>query len=261
MSDAPATAAGIVLVTGAAQGMGAHHAQRLASSGWHVCVTDVRDVSGVVTRITDAGGKASGHHLDVTSPDSWHDVVQEVAATTGALHALVNNAGISRRRRFTDTDTDSWNSTLDVNLSGAFYGMKAVHALMASSGGGSIVNVSSISGMVGYFSPAYAASKWGLRGLSKSAAGEFASAGIRVNSIHPGLVDTPLLENSEKFVDASLRSVPLGRTATVDEISDLVCYLVSDASRYITGAEITIDGGLTASGLYHRITTDSEGDL
>lgn len=250
-----------VLVTGAASGMGARHAERLAASGWHVCAADINSVSEVIDTVTAAGGSARGYRLDVTCPQSWREVVQEIENATGGLHGLVNNAGISRRRRFLETDDDTWLKTLNVNLSGAFYGMKAVHDLMAKTGGGAIVNISSISGMTGYFSPAYAASKWGLRGLSKSAAGEFAVDNIRVNSVHPGLVGTPLLADSGAFIESSLQSVPMKRMADLDEVSDLVDYLLSERSSYITGAEIAIDGGLTSSGLYHRIISESGGEL
>lgn len=260
MSDSGTTAR-TVLVTGAANGMGAHHAERLATDGWHVCVADIEDSSEVVESIVASGGRASGYELDVTSPRAWRSVVDAVRGDFGRLDGLVNNAGVSRRLGFLDTPDDIWEQTLRVNLSGAFHGMKAVHDLMSEAGGGAIVNVSSIAGMVGYFSPAYAASKWGLRGLSKSAAGEFAAGGIRVNSIHPGLVGTQLLANSGAFVDASLDSVPWGRMGSLDEVSDLVGYLLSESSGYITGAEIAIDGGLTSNGLYHRITNESGGQL
>lgn len=260
MSD-DATTVRTVLVTGAANGMGAHHAERLAADGWHVCAADITDTAEVVDSITESGGRASGYELDVGSPGAWRSVIDAIRSDLGRLDGLVNNAGISRRLSFLDTPDDIWEQTLRVNLAGPFYGMKAAHDLLSETGGGSIVNVSSIAGLVGYFSPAYAASKWGLRGLSKSAAGEFAAGGIRVNSIHPGLVGTQLLADSGAFVDASLGSVPWGRMATLDEVSDVVAYLLSGSSGYITGAEIAIDGGLTSNGLYHRITNESGGVL
>ncbi|MCL2535017.1 MAG: SDR family oxidoreductase, partial [Nocardiaceae bacterium] len=184
MSDA-ADYPGVVLVTGAAGGMGANHAKALAAQGVHVCVADVADTSAVIAEIEAAGGSASAHELDVADSAAWTRVIDEIRSTKGELGGLVNNAGISRRREFMDTPDDVWELTMRINLFGPFYGMKAAAPLMRESGGGSIVNISSISGQVGYFSPAYASSKCGLTGLSKSAAGQFAQWGIRVNSVHP----------------------------------------------------------------------------
>ncbi|MEW2353259.1 SDR family oxidoreductase [Spirillospora sp. NPDC029432] len=252
---------GVVLITGAAAGMGAGHARALAERGVHVCVADVADTAEVVAGIRDAGGAASGHALDVTDPAAWARVVDEIRAAHGALGGLVNNAGISRRLEFLDTSDEVWERVMLINLFGPFYGMKAVAELMRDSGGGSIVNISSISGQIGYFSPAYSSSKWGLTGLSKSAAGNFAKWGIRVNSVHPGLVDTALLDGADAFVQAAVRSIPAGRTARPEEITDVVLHLLSDRSTYMTGSEVTVDGGLVSNGLYHRIVTDSGGDL
>lgn len=146
---------------------------------------------------------------------------------------------------------------MTINLDSVFYGMRACAPLLRRNGGGSIVNISSIAGMVGYFAAAYGASKWGVRGLSKVGALEFAQDQVRVNSVHPGLVDTPLLNSgSREFVAQSLRSVPAGRTADADEVAGTVAFLLSDQAKYITGTEIVVDGGLTSGGLYHRITSD-----
>jgi NAD(P)-dependent dehydrogenase (short-subunit alcohol dehydrogenase family) len=164
----------VVLVTGAAGGMGAGHARALGARGVHVCAADVADTGPVVAEIRDAGGAASGHRLDVTDAAAWARVVEEIRAAHGELGGLVNNAGISRRLDFLGTSDEVWERVLRVNLFGPFHGMKAVAGLMRDSGGGSIVNVSSIAGRIGYFSPAYSSSKWGLTGLSKSAAGNFA---------------------------------------------------------------------------------------
>ncbi|GAA2398343.1 glucose 1-dehydrogenase [Actinomadura vinacea] len=249
----------VVLVTGAAGGMGAGHARALAARGVHVCAADVADTGPVVAEIRAAGGSASGHALDVTDPAAWARVVEEIHAARGELGGLVNNAGISRRLDFLDTPDDVWELVLRINLFGPFYGMKAVAGLMRDSGGGSIVNISSISGQIGYFSPAYSSSKWGLTGLSKSAAGNFAKWGIRVNSVHPGLVDTPLLDGADAFVESAVASIPAGRTARPEEVTDVVLHLLSDRSTYMTGSEVTVDGGLVSNGLYHRITADSGG--
>ncbi|MBN9734911.1 MULTISPECIES: SDR family NAD(P)-dependent oxidoreductase [unclassified Pseudonocardia] len=265
MSDTQATETvtypGVVLVTGAAAGMGAQHARALAARGVHVCAADVADTTDLVDSITADGGSASGHTLDVADPDAWARVAGEVRERCGELGGLVNNAGISRRRGFLDTDRELWDRVLSINLSGAFHGMQALAPLIRDSGGGSIVNIASISGQVGYFSPSYSSSKWGLTGLSKSAAGALAEWGIRVNSLHPGLVDTGLLGGADAFVRSSLESVPAGRLARPEEITDAVLFLLSDRSTYLTGSEVTVDGGLVSNGLYHRIVAGAGGDL
>jgi len=251
----------VVLITGAAAGMGASHARALAAEGTHVCVADIADATTVVEEITAKGGSASAHTLDVTDPAAWARVVTEIRQHHGELGGLINNAGISRRLEFLDTTDEVWEQVLHINLFGPFYGMKAVAELMRDSGGGSIVNISSISGQIGYFSPAYSASKWGLTGLSKSAAGNFAKWGIRVNSVHPGLVGTALLAGSDGFVQSAVASTPAGRMATPEEITNVVLFLLSDRSTYMNGSEVTVDGGLVSNGLYHRIVAESGGQL
>ncbi|MBB4682706.1 SDR family NAD(P)-dependent oxidoreductase [Amycolatopsis jiangsuensis] len=263
MSDAVETVRypDVVLVTGAANGMGREHARALGERGVHVCVADLADAGPVAEEIVAAGGKATAYRLDVTDPAQWTDVAGRIRAEHGELGGLVNNAGISRRLEFLDTTAAVWDQVLAVNLSGPFHGMHAMAPLMRESGGGSIVNISSVSGQIGYFSPAYSASKWGLTGLSKSAAGNFARWGIRVNSVHPGLVDTGLLGGADSFVASALDSVPFGRMGTPREITDVVLFLLSGRSSYLTGSEVTADGGLVSNGLYHRIVAGAGGDL
>lgn len=251
----------VVLITGAARGMGANHARALAARGVHVCVADIIDTVEVIDEIEGAGGSASAHRLDVADPAAWARVIDEIRSGPGTLGGLINNAGISRRLEFMDTPDEIWEQTMRINLFGPFYGIKAAAPLMRESGGGAIVNISSIAGLIGYFSPAYSSSKWGLTGLSKSAAGDLAKWGIRVNSVHPGLVGTDLVRGADEFVAASLRSIPAGRKATLDDVTDAVLFLLSDRSGYITGTEVTVDGGLISNGLYHRVLADAEGKL
>lgn len=259
LANVPPTAtplSGVVVVTGAARGMGASHARGIAAAGAHVCATDVIDATDVVQQIRDAGGSASAHLLDVADPGAWNRLVTDIAREHGPLTGLVNNAGVSHRLELTETPNEVWDQTLAVNLSGPFYGMKAVAPAMTAAGGGAIVNISSITGQIGYFSAAYAASKWGLTGLTKSAAGQFAQWGIRVNSVHPGLIGTDLVANASEFVSSSIRSIPAARAGTPSEVTDVVVFLLSPSAAYITGTEVTVDGGLTSNGIYHRIRAE-----
>lgn len=247
-----------IVVTGAGSGMGRVESEMLAGRGAKVWVTDISTATGeaVVKSILDAGGRAEFFQLDVTAPQSWTALAESIESSDGNLDGLVNNAGVSHRAGIEDTTVDDWHRVMNINLSSVFYGMKACAPLLKR-GGGSIVNVSSIAGMLGYFAAGYGASKWGVRGLSKVGALEFAEYGVRVNSIHPGLVDTPLLHSgSTAFVETSLQSVPAGRVADAEEIAETVAFLLSDSSRYITGTEIVVDGGLTSGGIYHRITNE-----
>ncbi|SNS92657.1 SDR family NAD(P)-dependent oxidoreductase [Rhodococcoides kyotonense] len=248
-----------IVVTGAGSGMGRVESSMLARRGAKVWVTDIAVDPGlsVVDEIVSAGGHAEFFQLDVTEPASWNELASRIDSADGNLHGLVNNAGVSHRFGIEDTSIEDWRRVMDINLSSVFFGMKACAPLLKKDDGGSIVNVSSIAGMVGYFAAGYGASKWGVRGLSKVGALEFAEHGVRVNSIHPGLVDTPLLHSgSSEFVETSLRSVPAGRVADAEEIAESVAFLLSEASRYITGTEMVVDGGLTSGGIYHRITSE-----
>lgn len=248
-----------ILVTGSGSGMGRVESKILASRGAKVWVTDISSRSGeaVVDEIVAADGRAEFYPLDVTSPTSWTELASLIEESDGDLDGLVNNAGVSHRAGIEETTIEDWHRVMEINLSSVFYGMKACAPLLKKGSGGSIVNVSSIAGMLGYFAAGYGASKWGVRGLSKVGALEFADHKVRVNSIHPGLVDTPLLHSgSSTFVDTSLKSVPAGRVAEAEEIAESVAFLLSDAARYITGTEIVVDGGLTSGGIYHRITSE-----
>lgn len=242
-----------VVVTGAASGMGATHARVLAEAGWHVWLADVQDTSHVAGELRRDGLSCSEQPLDVTQDADWQALRKLVADRDNPVRGLVNNAGVSFRHGFEQTSPQDWDRVVGVNLTGAFLGIRTMAPLMAQQGGGAIVNVSSIAGTLGYFSPAYGASKWGLIGLSKSAAGEWAPRGVRVNAVLPGLVDTPLLAGADDFVASSLRSVPMARVAATEEVAGAVRFLLSAEAAYVNGAELLVDGGMTAAGLYQRI--------
>jgi 3alpha(or 20beta)-hydroxysteroid dehydrogenase len=250
----------VVAVTGAGQGMGRAEALLAAREGASVWVADINadGAKAVVEEISREGGEANAVALDVANPADWESFAAALEQDSGRLDGLVNNAGVSFRRGIAETTPEDWDRVMRVNLSSVFYGMKYLLPMLERSENASVVNVSSIAGMVGYFSATYGASKWGVRGLSKVGALEFAERGIRVNSIHPGLIDTPLLHSGpdDSFVNARLRSVPAGRVAEPEEVANAVLYLLSDESRYVSGTELVVDGGLTSGGLYHRILAD-----
>lgn len=232
----------VALISGAARGMGAAHARAMVEQGARVVVADVLDDAG--RDVADALGEA-GHyvHLDVTEPDQWDGAVTETLTRFGHLDVLVNNAGILNFGFFEDYAVAEWKRSIDVNLTGVFLGIRAVVTPMKDHGGGSIINVSSIEGLAGTMaSHGYTASKFGVRGLTKSAALELGPADIRVNSIHPGLIRTPMIEGLPEDIFQSA----LGRAAEPEEVSRLVVYLASDESSYSTGSEFVVDGGVTA---------------
>lgn len=238
----------VALITGGARGQGAAEAALFASEGAKVVVTDVLDGDGATT--AKACGGTYLHH-DVTSEARWDEVVQDVLKTHGQIDVLVNNAGIFKVGGIANTTLDDYMRVIQVNQVGVFLGMRAVSKPMMERGSGTIVNISSIAGMES--SPgavAYGASKWAVRGMTKSAAKELGRYGIRVNSIHPGIIETPMLHeipafesgNSERFT----RRIPLGRIAEANEVAKLALYLSCDDSSYSSGAEFIVDGGMTA---------------
>jgi len=253
-----------IVVTGAASGLGRAVAMGLAGQSAKVWVVDisVKDGHAVADQITAGGGSARFYELNVADPEGWERFSRKIADEDGVLHGLVNNAGVGHRVGIADTTVADWQRVLNIDLSSVFYGMKFLAPLIGKAGGGSIVNVSSVVGMIGFFAAAYSTSKWGVRGLSKVGAMEFAGQDIRVNSIHPGLIDTPLLHSgSNAFVEQSLKAVPARRPAKPVEIADAVSFLLSDKSRYITGTEIVVDGGLTSAGIYYRVQNDLKAAL
>lgn len=240
----------IALITGAANGQGAAEARLFADEGACVVLTDIDDTAGarVVEEILDLGGRAVYCHHDVASEADWRTALKAAQETFGGLHVLVNNAGIVPRQTLSDTSFDTWERTLGVNLTGPMMGMKLAAPLIRESGGGSIVNVSSVAAMIAHYDAAYCASKWGLRGLTKTASVEFAPWNIRVNSIHPGQISGTALFGSLTAAQTNSHraSIPMQRAGTAEECADLVLFLASADSSYITGAEITIDGGYGA---------------
>jgi 3alpha(or 20beta)-hydroxysteroid dehydrogenase len=232
----------VALITGGARGQGAAEAALFASEGATVYLTDVLVEEGAATA-SAIGGTFLEH--DVTSPAQWNAVVERVVGDEGHVDVLVNNAGILFWATMTETEVDDWNRIIAVNQTGVFLGMRAVGPHMTARGSGSIVNISSIGGMRGA-SPcfAYGATKWAVRGMTKSAAQELGPHGVRVNSIHPGIIDTPMM--ADQPLDAMVARVPMGRYATADEVAKLALWLASDDSAYANGAEFVLDGGQTA---------------
>jgi 3alpha(or 20beta)-hydroxysteroid dehydrogenase len=237
----------VAIVTGAAKGMGEQVARRLAEAGASVVIADVDD-AGAAALGDELGERAAVARHDVSNEASWTDVVATANDRFGGVDILINNAGIWRTAPLVEQTLDGFEAILAVNLRGVFLGMKAVAEPMRSRGGGSIVNTSSTAGLVGLQDMvAYCASKWGVRGMTKVAALELGPWGIRVNSIHPGSVDTPMTaELRFGREDGAPVRTPLGRHGTTEDIANLHLFLAGDESSWVTGAEIYIDGGLTA---------------
>ena len=242
----------VALITGAARGQGAVEARMFAQEGAKVVLADVLDQegAGVAAEIAEAGGDAVYVHLDVTNEDDWEAGVRSAVSSFGKLDILVNNAGIWRRGHVVETSTEQWDSVLDVNAKGVFLGTKAAIPEMRKAGGGSIVNISSTAGLVGSrTSTAYSASKGAVRSFTKSTAIQYASEGIRANSVHPGPIDTDMGDQVWPDADSRERSVArtaLSRIGMPQDIAYGVLYLASDEAGFVTGSELVIDGGLTA---------------
>ncbi len=237
----------VAIVTGAARGMGEAEARVFVAEGARVVVCDVLDDEGELVAKA-LGDHAIFAHLDVANETDWQLVLAAAEHTFGTPDVLVNNAGILRFAPILMMDRTEFDSVLQVNLVGPFLGMKVVGAAMTAAGRGSIVNVSSIGGLIGYsMLGAYVASKWGLRGLTKSAAIEFGKSGVRVNSLHPGGVDTPMANPSGGDLDPTpYLGQPIPRIGRPEEIAQLALFLASDESSFSTGSEFVADGGATA---------------
>ncbi len=230
----------VAIITGGARGQGAAEAEMFRDEGAHVIITDV---------LEDEGGKTAGTlgveflSHDVSSAEAWETVVSDVISRHGRIDVLVNNAGILRGARLVNTSDDIWDQTVAINQTGVFYGMRAVAPQMIEQDSGSIVNISSVAGLEATFaSMAYGATKWAVRGMSKIAALELGRHNVRVNSIHPGLINTDMTSEFDK--DRMVRAIPLGREADASEVAAVALFLASDDSSYCSGQEFTVDGGM-----------------
>ena len=241
----------IAIVTGAARGMGEVEARLFAEEGATVIVCDLTDDAGqrVADDIVSSGGSAEFAHLNVTDEDNWRQVIADTVGRHGRLDILVNNAGISGYDEEDNLGTTTWDRLLNINAKGVFLGMKHAIAAMEQAEGGSIVNISSISGIVGqdFIHMGYNASKGAVRLMTKSAAVRWAEAGIRVNSVHPGLMP-PMAGGSanSETRDTMMANIPMKRVGNREEVAYAVLFLASDEASYITGAELVVDGGFTA---------------
>jgi len=242
----------VAIVTGGAQGIGAATAEAMAAAGAAIVVADILDEEGerMASHLRDIGYTARYEHLDVSEEANWAHVVEKTVAELGGLHVLVNNAGIGTMSDVETETREGWDRLIAINQTGVWLGMKMAAPRMRASGGGSIVNVSSIFGAVGGFggSIAYHASKGAVRLMTKNAAIRYAKEGIRVNSVHPGFIDTPMIEQVKDtpVEQAILANTPMGRLGTPAEIGAVIAFLASDAASYMTGSEIYVDGGWTA---------------
>jgi NAD(P)-dependent dehydrogenase (short-subunit alcohol dehydrogenase family) len=242
----------VAIVTGAAGGMGKADALLLAQEGAKVVVTDIQEdkVNAVVEEIHKNGGEAIGFRHDVTSENEWERIVEETVKKWGKIDVLVNNAGISFPKSLLDTTAQDWDKVMAINLTGGFFGLKHVIPVMQKNGGGSIINISSIAGLTGSNGAGpYTASKGAVRLLTKAVAIDYGKDNIRCNSIHPGYIETPMTEGlfaDENMTNWFRSNTPLPRLGKPENIAAGVLFLASDESSFITGAELAIDGGVSA---------------
>jgi 3alpha(or 20beta)-hydroxysteroid dehydrogenase len=240
----------VALITGAAGGIGAAAARRLAQEGARLLLSDA-DGDRARALAQELGERAEAFEHDVTSEERWQAVVAQALATHGRIDVLLNNAGVFLAAPLTETSTEQFRRVLDVNVTGVFLGMRTVAPAMIEQRAGSMINVSSVAGLTGPpYLTAYAASKWAVRGMSKVAAKELARFDVRVNSLHPGQIDTDMntrqREQTPELIEKLIRGIPLRRIGTPEEIAHAIVYLASDESVYATGSELVIDGGVTA---------------
>ena len=241
----------VAIISGGAKGQGAEEARLFAHEGAKVIIGDILDSDGIQieSEIAEQGGEAKFVHLDVSSEEDWIEAVDLSMSEYGRLDILVNNAGILLMKGVEDTSSQEWDNIQNINSKGVFLGSKTVIPAMRQSGGGSIVNISSIAGLIGSKFTAYGASKGLVRTLTKSIAVNHGHEGIRCNSVHPGIIETDMVSEmigNQEGREYQLNRTPLKVIATSRDVALGVLYLASDESRYVTGSELVIDGGITA---------------
>lgn len=236
----------VAVITGGARGMGASHVRKFVEEGAKVVFTDILEQEGQALA-AELGDNARFVKHDVTNAEEWQTVVEEAENTYGPVNILVNNAGITMAKSIMAITEEEYRRIVDINQVSVFLGMKAVVPSMQKTEGGSIVNISSVNGLVGG-AVGYTDTKFAVRGITKAAALELANYGIRVNSVHPGAVETPMIvqEDTKAAVEAWAKTLPMKRVGKPEEVSNLVVFLASDESSYSTGSEFVIDGGVTA---------------
>lgn len=236
----------VAIITGGAQGMGAAHVRLFVEQGAKVVLTDLNEEKGQALA-AELGDNVIFVKQNVTSEEDWNNVLAVTEEKFGQVNVLVNNAGITMAKSILDISLEEYRRIVDINQTSVFIGMKTVAPLMARSGGGSIINISSMNGLVAG-AVGYTDTKFAVRGMTKAAAMNLATMGIRVNSVHPGVIATPMVvqEDTKAAVETFSAQIPLKRVAQPEEVSNMVLFLASDESSYSTGSEFVIDGGLTA---------------
>jgi NAD(P)-dependent dehydrogenase (short-subunit alcohol dehydrogenase family) len=247
----------IVLVTGGGSGIGLASTRAFAAAGAHVVVADLSKENGnaAVGAVRDAGGKGEFLHVDVADESAVKDMIEHIRSTCGRLDIAHNNAGIEGKTvPLAEVPSDNWRRVIDVNLTSVFYCLKAEIPVMVAQGGGAIVNTASAAGLIGGFNlSVYTAAKHGVVGLTKAAAMDYATKGVRVNALCPGAIDTPFLAQLPKpFLQRLIFGTPMTRLGTADEMAQAVMWLCSDASSYVTGHALAVDGGTVLGGIGTR---------
>ncbi|AMA64047.1 glucose 1-dehydrogenase [Kurthia gibsonii] len=236
----------VAIITGSAQGMGAAHAKKFIEEGAKVVLTDLNEEKGNAFA-AELGENAIFVKQNVANEEDWKNVVAKAEEAFGPVNVLVNNAGITMAKSITDTSVEDYRKIVEINQVSVFLGIKSVVSSMEKAGQGTIVNISSLNGLVGG-AVGYTDTKFAVRGITKAAALELAPKNIRVNSVHPGVIATPMVvqEDTKAAVEAFSKMIPMGRVAEPEEVSNLVLYLASEESSYSTGSEFIVDGGMSA---------------